>query len=432
MQSEFPTLDARRQLAVARGINQLHPVYVQSAYNSRLIDANGKNYIDFAGGIAALNTGHLHPRVVEAVRTQLEHFSHTCFAVTPYESYISVCERINRNMPGPFDKRCLLLTTGSEAVESAIKVARAATGRTGVIAFTGAFHGRTFLTMAMTAKVSPYSTAMGLMPGHVYRALFPDASNGVDTAQALASLERIFYCDAAPTDIAAIVIEPVQGEGGFHVAPPPFMAALRALCDKHGIVLVADEVQCGAGRTGTFFAMEQMGAHADLIVFGKSVAGGFPLSGVVGRADLMDSIGPGGLGGTYSGHPLACAAALAVLDVIDEERLLSKALNLGDTLTQALIETTAGLGISCRIRGLGAMVAMELFEDRQQSVPATEMTRQLVRQAQQRGLLLLACGPRNNVIRFLMPLTIDSPSLSEGLSILGQCLASITGHSSFV
>ncbi|MCU7650354.1 aminotransferase class III-fold pyridoxal phosphate-dependent enzyme [Pseudomonas piscis] len=431
MQSEFPSLDARRQCAVARGINQLHPVYVKSARNAQLTDANGKHYIDFAGGIAALNTGHLHPRVVEAVQAQLGLFAHTCFAVTPYEDYISVCERINRHMPGAFDKRSLLLTTGAEAVESAIKVARAATGRTGVIAFTGAFHGRTFLTMAMTAKVAPYSTAMGLMPGHVYRALFPDGVE-VDTQQALASLERIFYCDAAPTDIAAIVIEPVQGEGGFHVAPPAFMAALRALCDKHGILLIADEVQCGAGRTGTFFAMEQMGVDADLIVFGKSVAGGLPLSGVVGRAELMDSIGPGGLGGTYAGNPLACAAALAVLEVIKQERLLEQAVTLGNTLTRALEEITSGLGVSCRIRGLGAMVALELFDDARQSMPATDLTRLLVRLAQQRGLLLLACGPRNNVIRFLMPLTIDTQALADGLSILGQCLEAIKSVSSFV
>jgi len=431
MQSEFPSLDARRQCAVARGINQLHPVYVKSARNAQLTDANGKHYIDFAGGIAALNTGHLHPRVVEAVQAQLGLFAHTCFAVTPYEDYISVCERINRHMPGAFDKRSLLLTTGAEAVESAIKVARAATGRTGVIAFTGAFHGRTFLTMAMTAKVAPYSTAMGLMPGHVYRALFPDGVE-VDTQQALASLERIFYCDAAPTDIAAIVIEPIQGEGGFHVAPPAFMAALRALCDKHGILLIADEVQCGAGRTGTFFAMEQMGVDADLIVFGKSVAGGLPLSGVVGRAELMDSIGPGGLGGTYAGNPLACAAALAVLEVIEQEHLLEQAVTLGNTLIRALEEITSGLGVSCRIRGLGAMVALELFDDARQSMPATDLTRLLVRLAQQRGLLLLACGPRNNVIRFLMPLTIDTQALADGLSILGQCLEAIKSVSSFV
>lgn len=425
MASEFPALDARRQSAVARGVNQMHPVYVQSASNSRLVDANGKTYIDFAGGIAALNTGHLHDYVVQAVQAQLMHFSHTCFAVTPYESYIDVCERINSLTPGAFDKRSVLLTTGSEAVESAIKVARAATGRTGIIAFTGAYHGRTFMTMAMTAKVAPYSTAMGLMPGQVYRALFPDTSSGIDTDQALASLHRIFRCDAAATDIAAIVIEPVQGEGGFHVAPPPFMAALRAICDEQGIVLIADEVQCGAGRTGTFFAMEQMGVDADLIVFGKSVAGGFPLSGVVGRAELMDSVAPGGLGGTYAGHPMACAAALAVLEVIEQEQLLSQAVTLGNDLTRALTEITTALGVSCQVRGLGAMVAMELFEDTRQLLPATAMTRELVRLAQQQGLLLLSCGPHNNVIRFLMPLTIDTQSLGDGLAILARCLESI-------
>ena len=422
MNSTTAALAARRKQAVARGVNQLHPMYVARAENAQVWDVEGRRYIDFSGGIAALNTGHLHPQVVAAVQAQLQQFSHTCFAVMPYESYISVCERINAYVPGEFDKKTLLLTTGSEAVENAIKMARAHTGRSGVIAFTGAYHGRTLMALSLTAKVAPYSAGMGLMPGPVYRALFPDKAAGISTDDALASVQRIFTCDAAPTDIAAIIIEPVQGEGGFLAAPAGFMAGLRQLCNQHGIVLIADEVQSGAGRTGTFFAMQQMGVAADLIVFGKSVAGGLPLSGVTGRADVVDAIGPGGLGGTYAGHPLACAAALAVLDVIEQDGLLQQAQALGSYLNyriNALIDQT---GCHARVRGLGAMVALELFEESDQRKPAGPLTRQIIAIAQESGLILLACGQHGNVLRFLMPLTISQALLDEGLTILGNCL----------
>ncbi len=428
MQDKTQALAQRRTQAVARGVNQAHAVYVQRAENALLWDVEGRRYVDFCGGIAALNTGHLHPQVVDAVQAQLQQFTHTCFAALPYEGYIAVCEAINARVPGDFAKKTLLLTTGSEAVESALKIARVHTRRTGVIVFTGAYHGRTLMTLAMTAKVNPYAQGMGLMPGGVYRALFPDADAGVSVVEAMNSIHRIFSSDAAPEDIAAIVIEPVQGEGGFVVAPVAFMVALRALCDQHGIVLIADEIQCGAGRTGSFFAMEQMGVHADLIVFGKSIAGGLPLAGVTGKAAIMDAPVPGGLGGTYAGNPLACAAALAVLRVFDEQGLLDIARELGEELRDNLKEITDALGIHCRIRGLGAMVALELFDDAARRIPSARLTRQLIQDARARGLLLLACGQYGNVIRFLMPLTIPRPVLLEGLEILAACLTAIDNH----
>ncbi len=300
---------ARRSDAVPRGVGQIHPIFAERAENCRVWDVEGREYLDFAGGIAVLNTGHLHPQVVAAVEDQLKKLSHTCFQVLAYEPYLALCEKMNQKVPGDFAKKTLLVTTGSEAVENAVKIARAATGRSGAIAFTGAYHGRTHYTLSLTGKVNPYSAGMGLMPGHVYRALYPCALHGVSDDEAIASIHRIFKNDAAPEDIAAIIIEPVQGEGGFYAASPAFMQRLRALCDEHGIMLIADEVQSGAGRTGTLFAMEQMGVAADITTFAKSIAGGFPLAGVTGRAEVMDAIAPGGLGGTYAGNPIACAAA---------------------------------------------------------------------------------------------------------------------------
>ena len=289
------SLMQRRHAAVARGVSQIHPLVVQRAENATVWDVEGRQYIDFAGGIAVLNTGHRHPKIMDAVKRQMEQFTHTCFQVLAYEPYIELCEKLNELVPGDFAKKTLLVTTGSEALENAVKISRAATGRAGVIAFTGAYHGRTMMTLSMTGKVAPYSAGMGLMPGGVYRALFPCALHDVSDDDAIASIERIFKNDAQPQDIAAIVIEPVQGEGGFYVASPAFMGKLRELCDLHGILLVADEVQTGAGRTGSFFAMEQMGVAADLTTFAKSIAGGFPVAGVCGRAEVMDAIAPGGL-----------------------------------------------------------------------------------------------------------------------------------------
>ncbi|GGJ08192.1 4-aminobutyrate--2-oxoglutarate transaminase [Halopseudomonas pertucinogena] len=417
------SLMQRREQAVARGVGQIHPVFVQHAENATIVDVEGNHYLDFAGGIAVLNTGHRHPRVIDAVRRQLELYTHTCFQVVAYEPYVALCEKINSLVPGDFDKKTLLVTTGSEALENAVKIARAATGRAGVIAFAGGYHGRTMMTLAMTGKVMPYASGMGLMPGGVFRARFPDALHGVSEDDAIDSIKQIFKTDAEPRDIAALVVEPVQGEGGFRVASPQFMQRLRALCDLHGIVLIADEVQTGAGRTGTFFAMEQMGATADLTTFAKSVAGGFPLAGVCGRAELMDAIAPGGLGGTYAGNPVSCAAALAVLEVFEEENLLARARTLGDMLTQRLRKLAEQHRRIAEVRGLGAMVAVEfLTED---GHPDPELASRLVMRAREKRLLLLTCGQYANVIRILVPLTATDVEVGEGLDIIEACLGEI-------
>ncbi|NES10478.1 aminotransferase class III-fold pyridoxal phosphate-dependent enzyme, partial [Pseudomonas laurentiana] len=287
------SLQQRRLDAIPRGVGQIHQIFAERAENATVWDVEGREYLDFAGGIAVLNTGHLHPKVMAAVQAQQAKLTHTCFHVFAYKPYVELCEKLNTLVPGNFAKKTLLVTTGAEAVENAIKIARAATGRTGVIAFTGAYHGRTHYTLSLTGKVVPYSAGMGLMPGGIFRAQYPNELHGISTDEAIASIERIFKNDAQPSDIAAIILEPVQGEGGFNVAPKAFMQRLRALCDEHGIVLIADEVQTGAGRTGTFFAMEQMGVAADLTTFAKSIAGGFPLAGVAGKAEIMDAVAPG-------------------------------------------------------------------------------------------------------------------------------------------
>lgn len=415
------SLMQRRIAAVPRGVGQIHPIFAEHAHNCSVVDVEGREYIDFAGGIAVLNTGHLHPKIVQAVEAQLHKLSHTCFQVLAYEPYVELCEKLNERVPGDFAKKTLLVSTGSEAVENAVKIARAATGRTGVIAFTSAYHGRTLMTLALTGKKVPYAAGMGLLPGGVFRARYPSALHGVEVAEALASIERIFKNDAEPCDIAAIVVEPVQGEGGFNVAPPEFMRGLRAICDRHGILLIADEVQTGAGRTGTFFAMEQMGVAADLTAFAKSIAGGFPLAGVCGKAEYMDAIAPGGLGGTYAGSPLACAAALAVLEVFEEERLLERARSIGARLTEGLWAIQARHPSIAEVRGLGAMVAMELCEGGDLGKPATTLTGQIVARARDKGLILLSCGTCGNVLRFLMPLTVPDELLDRGLAILAEC-----------
>ncbi len=423
MSKSNESLMQRRQNAVARGVSQIHPIAVQRAENATVWDVEGRQYIDFAGGIAVLNTGHRHPKVMDAVRRQLDQFTHTCFQVLAYEPYIALCERLNEKVPGDFAKKTLLVTTGSEALENAVKIARAATGRAGVIAFTGAYHGRTMMTLSMTGKVAPYSAGMGLMPGGVYRAQYPCPLHGVSDDDAIASIERIFKNDAQPQDIAAIVIEPVQGEGGFYVASPAFMQRLRALCDQHGILLVADEVQTGAGRTGTFFAMEQMGVAADLTTFAKSIAGGFPVAGVCGRAEAVDSIAPGGLGGTYAGSPLACAAALAVMDVFEEENLLARSRTVGEILTGRLSALATDDKRIGDVRGLGAMVACELFTA--DGAPDAELTGRIVAAARDKGLILLSCGQYGNVIRILVPLTATDVELNAGMDIIAECFAEL-------
>lgn len=421
MSKRNETLMQRRMAAVPRGVGQIHPIFTERAENATVWDVEGREYIDFAGGIAVLNTGHLHPKVVAAVQAQLGKLSHTCFQVLAYEPYVELCEKIAARVPGDFAKKTLLVTSGSEAVENAVKIARAATGRAGVIAFTSAYHGRTMMTLALTGKKVPYAAGMGLMPGGVFRAQYPCALHGVSVDDAMASIERIFKNDAEPRDIAAIVIEPVQGEGGFHVAPKEFMQRLRALCDQHGILLIADEVQTGAGRTGSFFAMEQLGVVADLTTFAKSIAGGFPLAGVCGKAEIMDVIAPGGLGGTYAGSPIACAAALAVLDVFDEEDLLARSRTLGEVMTASLRQLQDRYPVIAEVRGLGAMVAMELCEGGDPHTPAAELTGRIVARAREKGLILLSCGSYGNVIRILVPLTVPDEQLQQGLKILAEC-----------
>ena len=419
MSDKNTALLQRRQAAVPRGVGQVHPIVAERAENSTVWDVDGREYIDFAGGIAVLNTGHVHPKVVAAVQEQLGKLTHTCFQVLAYEPYIALCEEIAKRVPGDFAKKTLLVTSGSEAVENAVKIARAATGRTGVIVFTGAYHGRTMMTLSMTGKKVPYAAGMGLMPGGVFRAMAPCPLHGVSEDESIASIERVFKNDAEPRDIAAIVIEPVQGEGGFYINSPAFMKRLRALCDQHGILLVCDEVQTGAGRTGTFFATEQLGVVPDLTTFAKSVGGGFPISGVCGKTEIMDAIAPGGLGGTYAGSPIACAAALAVLKVFDEENLLQRSNALGETLKAGLRDIQAKHKTIGDVRGLGSMIAIELFDGEGQ--PNAELTGKIVARAREKGLILLSCGTYYNVIRFLMPLTIPDAQLQQGLAILAEC-----------
>ncbi|MGY8829402.1 MAG: 4-aminobutyrate--2-oxoglutarate transaminase [Pseudomonadales bacterium] len=415
------SLMQRRTAAVPRGVGQIHPIFAESAKNATVTDVEGREFIDFAGGIAVLNTGHLHPKVVAAVQEQLTKLTHTCFQVLAYEPYVELCEKVNARVPGDFAKKTLLVTTGSEAVENSIKIARAATGRAGVIAFTGGYHGRTMMTLGLTGKVVPYSAGMGLMPGGIFRAQYPCELHGVSSDDAIASIERIFKNDAEPRDIAAIIIEPVQGEGGFYVAPKDFMLRLRALCDQHGILLIADEVQTGAGRTGTFFAMEQMGVAADLTTFAKSIAGGFPVAGVCGKAEYMDAIAPGGLGGTYAGSPIACAAALAVMEVFEEEQLLDRCKAVGERLVTGLKAIQAKHNSIGEVRALGSMIAMELCEGGDVHKPNAALTGQIVAKAREKGLILLSCGTYGNVLRVLVPLTAEDALLDRGLAIIAEC-----------
>ena len=415
------SLMQRRTAAVPRGVGQIHPIFADKAENATVTDVEGREFIDFAGGIAVLNTGHLHPKVIAAVQAQLNKLTHTCFQVLAYEPYVEVAEKVAARVPGDFAKKTLLVTTGSEAVENAVKIARAATGRAGVIAFTGGYHGRTMMTLSLTGKVNPYSAGMGLMPGGVFRAQYPCALHGVSVDDAMASIERIFKNDAEPRDIAAIIIEPVQGEGGFYVAPKDFMQRLRALCDQHGILLIADEVQTGAGRTGTFFAMEQMGVAADLTTFAKSIAGGFPLAGVCGKAEYMDAIAPGGLGGTYAGSPIACAAALAVMEVFDEENLLDRSKAVGERLVTGLKAIATKHKAIGDVRALGSMIAVELFEGGDLHKPNAALTGQIVAKAREKGLILLSCGTYGNVLRVLVPVTAPDAQLDKGLAIIKEC-----------
>ena len=419
------TLVARRQAAVARGVSMVHPVFIERAENALLWDGEGRRYVDFAGGIAVLNTGHRHRRVIEAVRAQLDKVTHTCFQITPYEPYVALCEKLNALAPGPGPKKSLLMSTGAEAVENAIKIARAATGRSAVIAFSGAFHGRTIMALALTGKVDPYKSGFGPYPAEVYHAPFPNPLHGISTDDAFDAIAAIFKCDVAADRVAAIIVEPVQGEGGFYIAPKDFIVRLRELCDRHGIVLIADEIQSGAARTGRMFAMEHYGVAADLYTLAKSIAGGFPLSAVVGRAEIMDACGPGGLGGTYAGNPVACAAALAVLQVFEEERIFERAERLGARIGQTLEAFAARHLEIVDVRRLGAMIAFELGEGGDPHRPAAELTKKLTARARELGLILLSCGNYGNVVRILVPITAEEAVVDEGLAILAKAASEL-------
>jgi len=418
-------LMARRRAALPSGLGQSYDIVADRAENAEVWDVEGKRYIDFAGGIAVLNTGHRHPKIVQAVKAQLDKVHHTCFQVLAYEPYIDLAERLIAKAPGDFAKKAFFLTTGAEAVENAVKIARSATKRSAVIAFGGGFHGRTLLGMALTGKVAPYKAGFGPFPAEVYHAKYPNALHGVSEADALASIEGIFKYDVEPERVAAIIVEPVQGEGGFYAISPQFAQALRALCDKHGIVFIADEVQTGAGRTGTWLACEQWGVAPDMITMAKSMAGGFPISAVIGKAALMDAPGPGGLGGTYAGSPLACAAALAVLDVFEEEKLLDRSKAIGERLVAGLKKMAGQHKAIQDVRGLGAMVAIELFKDGDLAKPDADLTRRLCAEAAKRGLILLSCGSYANVVRVLVPLTASDALIDEGLALLADSLKAV-------
>lgn len=414
-------INQRRIDASPRGVGVMCDFYADRAENSTIWDVEGRIYTDFAAGIGVLNTGHRHPAVVAAIARQLERFTHTAYQIVPYESSVSLAERINEMAPIEGTKKTAFFTTGAEAVENAIKIARSYTGRPGVIAFSGAFHGRTMMGMALTGKVSPYKIGFGPFPGDVYHLPFPSELQHVTVADSVMALERLFKSDIDPQRIAAIIIEPVQGEGGFNVAPSDLMVQLRSICDKYDILLIADEVQSGFGRTGKMFAMEYHSVQADLITLAKSLAGGMPLSAVCGRAKVMDGPLPGGLGGTYAGNPLSVAAAHAVIDTIQKEFLLDRSISLGAKLRNYLETAQANNASIVQVRGVGSMNAVE-FVDPATGSPSAEIAQRVQQHALKKGLLLLTCGMYGNVIRFLHPLTIPDPQFNQALGMLGEAL----------
>ena len=423
-------LMARRRAALPSGLGHAHEIFVDRAENAEEWDVEGKRYIDFAGGTVVPNTGHRNPRLVAAIEAQLGRFTHTCFQVLAYEPYVELAERLNAKAPGNFAKKSFFMTTGAEAVENAIKVARAYTKRSAVIAFGGGFHGRTMMGMALTGKVAPYKIGFGPFPAEVYHAKFPCELHGVSVDDSIASIEALFKYDVEAARVAAIILEPVQGEGGFYIASAEFAKRLRALCDQHGILLIADEVQTGAGRTGTWLACEQWRVGddivaPDIITMAKSMAGGMPLSAIIGRAEVMDAPAAGGLGGTYAGNPLACAAALAVLEAFEQDQLLERSRAVGKRLVAGLQAIAAKHKAIGDVRALGAMVAIELFKNGDVHQPDAELTNAVVKAAAQRGLILLSCGTYGNVIRVLVPLTASDALLDEGMAIIADCFAAL-------
>jgi 4-aminobutyrate aminotransferase/(S)-3-amino-2-methylpropionate transaminase len=416
----------RKSKSFARGMGNLFPVFAERARNAEVWDVEGKRYIDFGAGIAVVNTGHSHPVVVEALKRQLDAFSHTCLMVTPYTNAVELAERLCAIAPMA-DARAMFVSTGAEAVENAIKIARAATGRPGVIAFSGGFHGRTNLCMGLTGKVVPYKKGFGPFTPGIYHAPFPAEYLGVGAEESLEALDQLFKSDIEPDEVAAIIVEPVQGEGGFYPVPDGFLASLRAVCDRHGILLVVDEIQTGFARTGRMFAVEYAGVEPDIMTVAKGMAGGFPIAAVIGRQAVMDGPEPGGLGGTYAGSPLGCAAGLAVLDVIEQEGLCDRALRVGERLFAGLESLRADYSDRVGdVRGPGAMVAMELVSEGDPGKPDAALAKALCTRAIESGLILLSCGVRGNVIRILAPLTIPMDQIDEGLAILrsafGACV----------
>ena len=421
MTAKNAELKARKDAATPRGVGVMCDFYAERAENAELWDVEGRRFIDFAAGIAVCNTGHRHPKILAAIRDQLDHFTHTAYQIVPYASYVELAEKINECAPGDYPKKTAFFTTGAEAVENAIKIARAATGRPGVIAFTGGFHGRTLMGMALTGKVAPYKIGFGPFPSDVFHAPFPNPLHGVTTADSLKHIEYLFKADIDPKRVAAIIFEPVQGEGGFYPAPAEFVRGLRKLCNEHGILLIADEVQTGFARTGKLFAMHHYDVVPDLMTIAKSLAGGMPLSGVVGRADVMDAAAPGGLGGTYAGNPLALAAAHAVLDIIHEEKLCERATALGERIKEKLTALRVEVPQIADVRGPGGMVAVE-FCKAGESEPDVDFTKRVQTRALERGLLLLVCGVYSNVVRFLFPLTIQDAVFDEAMVILEEAI----------
>lgn len=414
----------RHVAAIPQGVATATTIYADRAFNAEIWDVEGRSYIDFAGGIAVLNVGHRHPKVVKAVSAQLEKFTHSAFQVMPYEAYVSLAERINALAPIAGPAKTVFFTTGAEAAENSVKIARAATGRSAVIAFVGGFHGRSLFASALTGKVRPYKAPFGPMAAEVFHVPFPSEEAQISVADSLKALDYLFRADVAPEHVAAIILEPVQGEGGFHAASPKFLQALRKLCDDNGILLIADEVQTGFARTGRMFAIEHSGVTPDLIAMAKSLGGGLPLSAVSGRAEIMDAVGPGGLGGTYAGAPLACAAAHAVLDIIEEESLLTRADEIGAKIT-AKVRSLQGskhvVPINA-VRGLGAMIAFDIVKAGGGNAPDGDAAKAVCARAAEEGLILLSCGAFGQAIRILVPLTASDETVDEGLCRLERAL----------
>jgi 4-aminobutyrate aminotransferase/(S)-3-amino-2-methylpropionate transaminase len=417
----------RKNKVFARGMGNMLPVFIKKARNAELWDEEGRRFLDFGAGIAVVNTGHSHPEIVNAVKQQVEAFSHTCVMLTPYTSAVELAERLTESVPIN-DARAIFVSTGAEAVENAIKIARASTGRPGVIAFSGGFHGRTNLCMGLTGKVVPYKKGFGPFTPEIYHAPFPAEYLGISSEASLDALEQLFMNDIQADRVAAIIIEPVQGEGGFYPVPDGFLSSLREICDIHGILLIIDEIQTGFARTGRMFATEYSEVEPDIMTLAKGLAGGFPIAAVVGKADVMNAPEPGGLGGTFAASPLGCAAGLAVLDIIKNEALCERAIETGNRLKAGLLRLKADFPeLVGDVRGLGAMVAMELISEGDSSRPNPELTREVTLKAGEMGLILLSCGVRSNVIRILVPLTIKPKHLEEGLEILDAAFRACTG-----